>query len=156
MQPRHEQSEVPDEAQAQPDHPVAVASVDHLVPTVTDIDQTIGFYQRVLGMHPVTFEPGRHALQFGSQELNLHAAGHEIEPHAAQPTAGSADLCLLTTASPDRVVAHLAAQGVSPESGPVTRTGARGAIRSFYIRDPDGNLIEVASYPSESTPRQAN
>lgn len=60
---------------------------------------------------------------------------------------GSADVCLITTAPPEQVLARLDAQGVTVEEGPVPRTGARGPITSVYIRDPDGNLIEIASYP---------
>jgi catechol 2,3-dioxygenase-like lactoylglutathione lyase family enzyme len=79
----------------------------------------------------------------------LHQAGQEIAPHAARPVPGSADLCLVTTTPPDEVIAHFRAQGVPVEEGPVPRTGARGPITSVYFRDPDGNLIEVASYPAD-------
>jgi len=119
--------------------------------TVADLDETTAFYERVLGMRPVTFGAGRRALEFGSSKINLHQAGREIAPHAAHPVAGSADLCLITTTPPARVRAHLSVQNVPVEDGPVPRTGARGPITSIYIRDPDGNLIEIASYP-DGTP----
>jgi catechol 2,3-dioxygenase-like lactoylglutathione lyase family enzyme len=45
---------------------------------------------------------------------------------------------------------------VPVEDGPVPRTGARGPITSIYIRDPDGNLIEIASYPAGPTVAQAS
>lgn len=32
------------------------------------------------------------------------------------------------------------------EQGPVARTGAIGPITSVYVRDPDYNLIEIATY----------
>jgi catechol 2,3-dioxygenase-like lactoylglutathione lyase family enzyme len=124
--------------------------IDHLVLTVADIDQTVDFYVRVLGMQPVTFGDGRRALRFGPHKLNLHRAGREPEPKARRPTPGSADLCLVTTAPLDRVVGHLRAQGVPVEEGPVTRTGATGPITSVYFRDPDGNLIEVSTYDAEA------
>lgn len=133
------------------EHPVAVTDLDHLVLTVTDLDRTVDFYERVLGMRPVTFGNGRRALKFGRRKLNLHAAGHEFEPRAARPAPGSADLCFLTTVPPGAVISHLEIQHVAVESGPVTRAGAHGAIRSVYVRDPDGNLIEIASYPAESS-----
>jgi catechol 2,3-dioxygenase-like lactoylglutathione lyase family enzyme len=114
---------------------------------VTDLDQTIAFYQRVLGMRPVTFGPGRRALAFGSSKINLHQAGHEFAPRAAHPVPGSADLCLVTSTPLDEVIGHLAATGVMVEEGPVPRTGALGPMTSVYIRDPDQNLIEIASYP---------
>ncbi|GIH97725.1 DUF6817 domain-containing protein [Planobispora siamensis] len=125
---------------------VRIASLDHLVLTVADISRTIDFYRDALGMEPVTFGDGRHALTFGCSKINLHAAGHEIRPHALRPVPGSADLCLITSSSLGQVAAHLAATGVPVEEGPVSRTGALGPITSLYIRDPDHNLIEIATY----------
>ena len=122
-----------------------LASLDHLGLTVADVDATIAFYVRTLGMQQVTFGAGRKALAFGNQKINLHAAGREFAPHAAAPTRGSADLCFLTDVPLDRVIEHLGACGVAIEEGPVMRTGATGPIRSVYLRDPDGNLIEVSN-----------
>ena len=135
---------------------VTITGLDHLVLTVTDLGQTIGFYQRVLGMRPVTFGAGRRALEFGTSKINLHQAGQEITPHAACPAPGSADVCLITTAPPEQVLAHLDAQHIAVEEGPVPRTGARGPITSVYIRDPDGNLIEIASYPTRPSEGQVS
>jgi catechol 2,3-dioxygenase-like lactoylglutathione lyase family enzyme len=120
--------------------------LDHLVLTVADIDTTVDFYTRVLGMTAVPFGTDRIAIVFGQTKINLHQAGHEFEPKAYRPTPGSADLCLITTDSPDRVIEDLAAQGVAIEEGPLDRTGAIGTIVSIYVRDPDRNLIEVSAY----------
>ncbi len=120
--------------------------IDHLVLTVQDIDKTYDFYGRVLGMKIVTFGDGRIALQCGGQEINLHRAGHEFEPKAAHPTPGSGDLCFITTAGLGEVLEHLYACNVEIVEGPVTRTGAQGRIESVYVRDPDGNLVEIARY----------
>ena len=136
--------------------PVAITGLDHLVLTVTDLDQTAAFYQRVLGMRPVTFGAGRRALEFGTSKINLHQAGQEHTPHAARPAPGSADLCLITATPPGQVLAHLQAERVSVEEGPVARTGAQGPITSIYIRDPDGNLVEIASYPATPATQQAS
>ncbi|WP_271407623.1 VOC family protein [Pseudomonas sp. Q1-7] len=121
--------------------------IDHLVLTVADIPRTLAFYQRVLGMRHETFGAGRHALAFGQQKFNLHEAGREFEPKAARPVPGAIDLCLITRWPLQRVMEHLARQGVEVEEGPVARTGALGPIESVYFRDPDGNLIEISRYP---------
>jgi catechol 2,3-dioxygenase-like lactoylglutathione lyase family enzyme len=118
--------------------------LDHLVLTVADIGRTRDFYERVLGMDPVVFGEGRHALAFGAQKINLHEAGREFEPKAAAPIPGSADLCFLTDSSVAEVVEHLEANSVEIIEGPVRRTGATGPIMSVYFRDPDGNLLEVS------------
>ena len=122
-----------------------IDGLDHLVLTVADVGRTRDFYERVLGMEPAVFGEGRYGLAFGSQKINLHEAGREFEPKAAVPTPGSADLCFLANASVAEVIEHLRANGVEILEGPVGRTGATGPIKSVYFRDPDGNLIEVAS-----------
>src|SRR5689334_25198071 len=114
---------------------------DHVVLTVADVETTLRFYERVLFMRRL-IEPERpSALVFGRQKINVHQTDRTFEPKALRPTAGSADLCLVTEWPIDRVVAHLAAEGVAVELGPVERQGALGLMTSVYFRDPDGNLL---------------
>lgn len=124
-------------------------TLDHLVLTVRDLSRTLAFYRDVLCMTPVEFTPPggapRHALAYGSQKINLHQAGAEFEPKAEKPTPGSADLCFLSATPLDEWMAHLEAAGVVIEEGPVPRTGAQGPLVSIYLRDPDGNLIEISN-----------
>jgi catechol 2,3-dioxygenase-like lactoylglutathione lyase family enzyme len=122
-----------------------VTAIDHVVLTVGDIDRTIAFYERALGMRAVTFGEGRRALAFGEEKLNLHEAGREFKPNARVATPGSVDICFRTDVPLDDVVAHLRGEGIAIELGPVAKTGARRPLRSVYFRDPDGNLIEVAN-----------
>ncbi len=122
-----------------------IEGVDHLVLTVRDVEATCAFYARVLGMEVVTFGGGRRALAAGGQKINLHQAGEEFSPHAALPTPGAGDLCLLSAEPLEAVIAHVQSCGVEILAGPIDRVGARGALRSIYLRDPDGNLIEVAN-----------
>jgi len=126
-----------------------IERLDHWVLTVRNIDATVAFYERVLGMQPVTFGNGRRALAFGEQKINLHPAQAPLRPHAARPTPGSGDLCLITRAPIDEVIAELESAGVAIEEGPVPRTGAIGPITSVYFRDPDGNLIEISRYETQ-------
>ncbi|HEX8865069.1 MAG TPA: VOC family protein [Lentzea sp.] len=119
--------------------------LDHLVLTVADLRKTIDFYG-VLGMREVTFGYGRKALEFGRSKINLHEAGHEFEPKARQAVPGSADLCFITEDPLDEVIATLQNHDIAILEGPVDRTGAQGTIRSVYVRDPDGNLVEISNY----------
>jgi catechol 2,3-dioxygenase-like lactoylglutathione lyase family enzyme len=120
--------------------------LDHLVLTVASVDASVAFYTRVLGFAKMTFGAGRTGLSFGSQKINLHPVGTAIEPRALRPTPGSADLCFVSAAPIERVIAHLNVCGVAIVEGPVRRSGALGPMTSVYFRDPDGNLVEVASY----------
>jgi catechol 2,3-dioxygenase-like lactoylglutathione lyase family enzyme len=122
-----------------------VIRIDHLVLTVRSIERTCAFYAEALGLEAVTFGDGRRALQAGHQKINLHEAGHEFEPKALSPTPGSGDLCFVTDESLDQVIARLKLANVPIEEGPVGRTGAVGPLQSIYVRDPDGNLIEIAN-----------
>ena len=122
-----------------------IESLDHLVLTVASIDATLDFYERVLGMTCESFGDGRKALTFGSQKINLHQAGREFEPKSLRPTPGSGDLCFVVS-DLEAAIDHLRDSNVEIEEGPVRRTGARGAIMSVYIRDPDDNLIELSQY----------
>ena len=125
---------------------IGIDRVDHFVLTVRDVEATCTFYERVLGMTPVTFSGGRRGLAFGRQKINLHQAGREFEPKAARATPGSGDFCLIATVALDAVIAHLVACGVPLLQGPVAKTGALGPMQSVYFRDPDGNLVEVSVY----------
>jgi len=122
---------------------------DHLVLTVRSIDAAAAFYERVLGVERVE-NGGRLALHFGNQKINLHETGSEFAPHATRPTPGSADICFVTSSSVEEIAAHLTSQEIDVELGPVERAGALGAMKSFYFRDPDGNLVEVSTYNASS------
>jgi catechol 2,3-dioxygenase-like lactoylglutathione lyase family enzyme len=122
-----------------------ISKIDHLVLTVTDLEKTTSFYVSVLGMKKKVFGDGRIALICGSQKINLHERGKEFEPKARKPTPGSADLCFITQTPLEDAMAHVKRCGVEIIEGPVERTGANGPLHSFYFRDPDDNLIEVAN-----------
>ena len=123
-----------------------INSIDHLVLTVRNIEATINFYHQVLGMEVITFGNDRKALQFGEQKINLHESGNDFEPKALHPIAGSADICFISDEPVAQIKNHIIACGVDIVEGPVARTGSRGTIESIYLRDLDGNLIEISNY----------
>ena len=120
-----------------------IRAFDHLVLTVANPEATVAFYER-LGMRREEFGDGRLAVRFGDHKINLHQAGKPIQPHARRPTPGSADVCLLVEGKLDDVERELERAGVVFELGPVERKGATGQLRSLYLRDPDGNLVELS------------
>lgn len=123
-----------------------ITSIDHIVITVGNIEESIIFYTSVLGMTVETFANDRKALKFGSQKINLHEQGREFKPNALKALPGSQDLCFITNTNTKEAIKHVQNKGIEIIEGPVERTGAKGLIISFYFRDPDNNLIEVANY----------
>ena len=133
--------------------PVNIHALDHLVINVSDVARSTEWYRKILGMEVRVFDPGhgkpvRTSLIFGNQKINVRPRdADKVEWFTADhEAAGSDDLCFLTTATPEAVVAHLGACGVAIEEGPVAKQGARGTLRSVYCRDPDGSLIKISSY----------
>jgi len=122
-----------------------ISKLDHFVLTVRDMEKSISFYTSVMGMKKEVFGKGRVALKYGDQKINLHELGNEFEPKATNPTPGSADLCFITKTPLHEAMSHVKSCGVEIIEGPVERQGAEGSILSFYFRDPDNNLIEVAN-----------
>jgi catechol 2,3-dioxygenase-like lactoylglutathione lyase family enzyme len=127
-----------------------IAGIDHFVLTVASLDKTCAFYQRVLGFQRIDVPDRPTALAFGNHKINVHEVGRSFEPKAMSPTPGSGDFCLITDQPLNDICAHLAANDVVVEVGPVERSGARGPMMSVYFRDPDGNLVEVSEYGSKA------
>jgi catechol 2,3-dioxygenase-like lactoylglutathione lyase family enzyme len=132
---------------------LTVQALDHLVVQVSDLEASANWYERVLGMTredvpPADGNPPRTEMKFGRQKINLRPVAMSKEDWftADHEAAGGEDLCFLTDLTPDEVVRHLQAQGVAIVAGPGPRRGAQGTLMSVYCRDPDGSLIEVASY----------
>ncbi|KAH8597553.1 Glyoxalase/Bleomycin resistance protein/Dihydroxybiphenyl dioxygenase [Bisporella sp. PMI_857] len=133
-----------------------VKALDHLVLTCNSIPATIHWYTSYLGMRSQAFVSPlnpliqRHALLFGHQKINLHQRGAEFEPKATTALPGTADLCFLVEdgTSLQSAIEGFRKDGIEVLEGEkvVLRTGARGKISSVYVRDPDGNLIELSKY----------
>lgn len=121
-----------------------IQSIDHIVVTTRDLEKCLAFYSGALGMTLERFGEGRIALRFGEQKINVHPPGFEASIKARRPTPGSLDLCFLAACPLEDVIARLQKHGVKIEEGPSLRTGARFAIRSVYVRDPDDNLVEIS------------
>jgi catechol 2,3-dioxygenase-like lactoylglutathione lyase family enzyme len=120
-----------------------IERIDHLNLTVTDIDNSVEFYQRVLGMKAERMGEGRAALYFGQQKIHLDAAGGAMTMSGEKRM--PAHICFITEAPISEVLAHLEHCHVPVRmQGP--RAGAIGTIQSVYIDDPDQNSIEISSY----------
>jgi catechol 2,3-dioxygenase-like lactoylglutathione lyase family enzyme len=126
-----------------------IERIDHIVLTTREKDACIRFYTEVLGMKLERFRTPteeRLALSMGAQKINLHEWGREFTPRAHVAVPGSLDLCFIASTGLDEVIRRLKQHNVPILEGPVNKTGARGVIRSVYVRDPDLNLVEISVY----------
>ncbi len=96
--------------------------------------------------HLMRSVPGYHGLEINTINLRPITAPQDRWMTGSEPCVGSQDLCFLTSQPPTAVIDHLRDCAIDVEQGPVTKRGARGPICSVYVRDPDGNLIEISSY----------
>ncbi|WP_443653260.1 VOC family protein [Dialister hominis] len=120
-------------------------TIDHIVITTENLEACLHFYVDILGMRAEE-KNGRYALFFGNQKFNIHTRKAEFLPAAGNPEYGSLDLCLAIEGSIEDAEKEIKEKGSAIEEDPVTRHGALGEMKSIYLRDPDGNLIELASY----------
>jgi catechol 2,3-dioxygenase-like lactoylglutathione lyase family enzyme len=130
-----------------------IERIDHLVLIARDVEKSATWYQWVLGMvredHVVASNGAvRTSVKFGNQKINIRPvdANQEEWITAGNMSPGNLDICFLTNAKPDFVMAHLNALGVAVREGPSRKRGAQGTLTSVYCNDPDGSLIEISSY----------
>lgn len=121
-----------------------IKKIDHLVITSKDIEATLAFYQE-LGFTP-RIQRNRHELHANNFKINVHTLGKELSPHAQNVQTGSSDFCFEIEGNLKEFRQQLLNRGLSIELGIVERQGALGTMQSIYLRDPDGNLVEIGSY----------
>lgn len=127
---------------------MSVLRMDHLVITVSDLDRAVAFYCNVLDLKLVNknAENTLATLAAGELLIRLQTPRRSGALVAAAPAPGTSDLCLEVDEEPAETLARMERLDIDVVAGPVTRHGMRGKMQSVYVRDPDGSLIELASY----------
>lgn len=126
-----------------------IERLDHFVLTTENLEKCLAFYRDILHMR-VEETNGRYALRFGRQKINIHTRKAEFLPAAMYPVSGSLDFCLVVKGPLDKVKEEILASGYLVEEGPCRRHGACGPMESLYLRDPDGNLVELSVYGNDA------
>jgi len=121
------------------------SQIDHLVITTAHLEACLAFY-RALGF-TVKNAGNRHELLGNGFKINVHSVGKELDPHAANPAPGSTDFCVITRRNLDEVLQVAMENDLEIVYGKSLRTGFHGKMESIYLRDPDGNLVEISVYP---------
>ncbi len=119
-----------------------IERIDHLNITVADLDRSLAFYERVLGMKTERMGEARAALLFGNQKIHLDLAGATAMVGEKRMPA---HICFITDTPAAEIAAQMESCGVPIRmQGPCA--GAIGTIQSIYIDDPDGHSIEISTY----------
>jgi catechol 2,3-dioxygenase-like lactoylglutathione lyase family enzyme len=123
---------------------VRVCGFDHIVLSTNDVERALAFYCDVLGMPGERVEEWR-AGQVPFPSVRVDATTL-IDLFARERTGVNLDHFCLVVEEVD-LDAVAADERVEVASGPTDGLfGAQGYARSLYIRDPDGNVIELRSY----------
>jgi catechol 2,3-dioxygenase-like lactoylglutathione lyase family enzyme len=127
-----------------------VRGFDHVALPMLNTDAMLAFYRR-LGFE-MRESPAAVSVYIGSQMINFHRpsrwqdATFTLRAPSARPPCG--DLCFVWGGTAGELKTWLDGAGAKVEEGPVLRQGGRKANgSSVYIRDPDGNLLELMIYP---------
>ncbi|WP_458527320.1 VOC family protein [Onishia taeanensis] len=120
-----------------------LSALDHLVMYVDDLPRAVDFYSRVLGMDAKEQDAGHADLHLGPLTLRLQRRDSQATPRAAVPATGGMELSFASRLPLEEVERHLTALSVPVELGPVARDGAKGPVNALYLRDPEGNLLEI-------------
>jgi catechol 2,3-dioxygenase-like lactoylglutathione lyase family enzyme len=139
-------------------NPPRIRNIDHLVIVAENVEETLAFYERVLGAEVRDREAWHEGkvdypvLHFQSFKFNVHPIRTDASPRAAAPVAGSLDIAFDWAGDVASAEQHLRSNDVAIELGPISQEGARGNGESLYFRDLDGALIEFLCYASSGQP----
>jgi catechol 2,3-dioxygenase-like lactoylglutathione lyase family enzyme len=124
-----------------------VKAFDHLVLNVEDVERALSFYCGPLGLAPVRVDEWRAGT---APFPSVRVSGETILDLVQHPRGESNvdHICLVVEPLDWPEVIESGAFDVL--DGPVSRFGARGRATAIYVRDPDGNIIELRWYPQDA------
>ena len=126
--------------------PIKIAEIDHVVFRCRDQNKMLDFYTRLMGL-----AEERRLEQIGLIQLRAGAGMIDLVPNDGPIVEKSRNVdhvCLGIDADDmDAIARHLKEVGVDFIEGPVPRYGAHGTGLSIYIRDPEGNVVELKQMP---------
>ncbi|WAL99699.1 VOC family protein [Streptomyces sp. Je 1-369] len=127
-----------------------VIAFDHLVLNVADIERSLAFYTGPLGLDPVRVDEWRAGqAPFPSVRVSPSTIIDLIEGPDGEPAGSNVDhICLVVEPLDWQEV--IDSGEFTVVDGPGERFGARGTALSLYVKDPDGNTVELRYYPQNA------
>ena len=129
------------------DDRITVTAFDHLVLRVADVERSLAFYLGTLGLAPERVDEWRAGeVLFPSARVDAHTIIDVLPAGPDDPPGRNVDhLCLVI--EPTDLQALADSGSVEVVGGPANLFGARGQGEALYVRDPDGNVVELRYYP---------
>lgn len=137
--------------------PEAHPTVGHVHLKVANLERAIAFYRDVLGFE-VTQRYGEQAAFLGAGGYHHHIGLNTWHSKGGEPPAeGHTGLYHSAFLYPDRASLGAAVKRVKAAGIPLDGAADHGVSEAFYLRDPDGNGVELyRDRPADEWPRQAN
>ncbi|MQS15578.1 VOC family virulence protein [Streptomyces kaniharaensis] len=123
-----------------------VIAFDHLVLNVADVERALDFYTGLLGLEPVRVAEWRAGT---APFPSVRVSAETIIDLVRNPRPGSNVDHICLTVEPLDWHEVIESGTFTVLDGPVSRYGARGTATSVYVRDPDGNTVELRWYPQD-------
>ncbi len=123
---------------------VRVIGLDHVVLVVSDVERSVAWYRDTLGLEPERLEQWRRGeVRFASLRVDATTI---IDVFAGERTGTNVDHLSFVVA-PEVDLRAIAASGdVDVDHEPFVIWGAQGNGLGMYVRDPDGNRVELKQY----------
>jgi catechol 2,3-dioxygenase-like lactoylglutathione lyase family enzyme len=122
---------------------VRVTGLDHVVLVVADVERSLRWYRDVLGLPGVRVDEWRRGdAPFASVRVDESTIIDLVPGERTGTNVGH--ICLVI--APTDLDALVASGDFDVAGGPARLFGARGMGRGFYVRDPDGNVVELRCY----------
>jgi catechol 2,3-dioxygenase-like lactoylglutathione lyase family enzyme len=124
---------------------VKVAALDHIVLRCADIENSLAWYCDLLGLPAERVDEWRAGeVFFPSARVDAHTIIDLFPADSSEHGENLDHFCLVI--EPTDLHALAATGQLEVLSGPDARWGARGNGTSLYVRDPDGNTVELRHY----------
>lgn len=122
-----------------------IREIDHITLTVSDVARSERFYHEVFDM-PILENAEYAGVRCGKQRIYFVTSEKQPTFKPSTTSIGSVDLCIIAKDPMDNIINHLKSYFVEIIDGPAEHEATHGTVNSIFIKDPDGNLIEIANY----------
>lgn len=132
---------------------MSLKDIDHVAIPIENVEELLVFYEELGFRLNRDHAPNFYSVHLGDTKINFHAPrvwhSDRFSLRGRDAIPGCGDFCLVWEGTQEQLDDMLNEKNIPIVEGPVERYGAMAGGRcgmSTYVRDPDGNLIELIRY----------